>query len=253
MSFHGVVSYGLWLTMQSSFHKFWFIVLVLNAFLCGRLAQAEEVPHTNLSPLSIYGEEIRFDVLRNGKKRGWHRTRFTGQDNELIVRSSFSMHIDFLFLTAFRYDYESEALWRSGQLFQLKSTTDDNGNISSVEVSRNGDAFSISSTKLAYHATAPLFPTNHWHAGVIYESQVINTITGRINDVDIRSMGREAVTTENGLTEATRYVYSGDLETEVWYDDYGRWVKMRFIGQDGSTIEYLCRRCQNINATGVQK
>ena len=43
---------------------------------------------------------------------------------------------------------------------------------------------------------------------------------------------------------ATRYAYTGDLDNEVWYDDVGRWVKMRFKGRDGSTIDYVCRRCQ---------
>jgi len=52
------------------------------------------------------------------------------------------------------------------------------------------------------------------------------------------------VETERGDVFATHYVYSGELDTEVWYDDEGRWVKMRFKGRDGSTIEYVCRRCQ---------
>ena len=43
---------------------------------------------------------------------------------------------------------------------------------------------------------------------------------------------------------ATRYAYSGDLKADVWYDDAGRWVKLRFRGRDGSVIEYVCRRCQ---------
>jgi hypothetical protein len=55
---------------------------------------------------------------------------------------------------------------------------------------------------------------------------------------------REFVDTERGPVMATRYAYHGDLETEVWYDDFGRWVKMRFAGRDGSTIEYVCTLCQ---------
>ena len=52
------------------------------------------------------------------------------------------------------------------------------------------------------------------------------------------------VATERGGIPATHHAYTGDLSTEVWYDDAGRWVKMRFEAQDGSTIDYVCRRCQ---------
>jgi hypothetical protein len=43
------------------------------------------------------------------------------------------------------------------------------------------------------------------------------------------------------------------LNTEVWYDDLGRWVKMRFNGPDGSAIEYVCRRCQGSDAKKAQQ
>jgi len=32
--------------------------------------------------------------------------------------------------------------------------------------------------------------------------------------------------------------------TEVWYDDWGRWVKMQFASRDGTKIDYVCKRCQ---------
>ena len=57
--------------------------------------------------------------------------------------------------------------------------------------------------------------------------------------------GREPIPTERGDVVASRYSYTGDLaDTEVWYDDVGRWVKLRFLGRDGTPIEYACRRCQ---------
>ena len=94
---------------------------------------------------------------------------------------------------------------------------------------------------------SPLFPTNHWNAGVLGQTRVLNTLTGKINNVSILSKGIETVSTENGPIKATRYVYSGDLDNEVWYDDLGRWVKMRFKASDGSTINYVCKSCQKKN------
>ena len=80
-----------------------------------------------IDPLSLYGKEIYFDVYRKGDKIGFHRVQFGGQDAELIVRSEFKLQIDVLFLTAFRYLYQSEGRWRQGQLVRLKVTVNDDG------------------------------------------------------------------------------------------------------------------------------
>lgn len=89
-----------------------------------------------------------------------------------------------------------------------------------------------------------MFPTDHWHSGVLQSDRVLNTITGRVARVDIADMGEAQVVVNDAPESARRYVYSGDLQTEVWYDREGRWVKMRFRADDGSTIEYVCRKCR---------
>jgi hypothetical protein len=65
-----------------------------------------------------------------------------------------------------------------------------------------------------------------------------------LNKVLIIAQGSEIIPTENGLIKAKRYTYSGDLNNEVWYDNEGRWVKMRFKASDGSIIDYVCKLCQ---------
>ena len=54
-----------------------------------------------------------------------------------------------------------------------------------------------------------------------------------MNNVRIEARGQEYVPTEGGDAKAMRYAYTGELETEVWYDQEDRWVKMRFVGKDG--------------------
>ena len=49
--------------------------------------------------------------------------------------------------------------------------------------------------------------------------------------------------------DATLYRYTGDLDTEVWYDDEGRWVRMRFKAKDGSVITYQCEVCRPSGAS----
>ena len=89
----------------------------------------------------------------------------------------------------------------------------------------------------------PLFPTNHWNANVVNERVVLNTLTGELNRVEIISRGVETLKSRHGEIKGQRYSYTGDLDTEVWYDQKGRWVGMEFKGKDGSIITYVCQQC----------
>jgi hypothetical protein len=217
------------------------------------MAKPVDQPHTFVMPSQLYGKEILFDVRRKGEKVGFHRVHFNGSGDALTVESDFQLQIKVLFVPVFRYAYRSESRWRDGQLEGLHVTLDDDGKRSALNAIRVGDMMRIDYDDGTYTTRAPLYPTNHWNVGVLMQDRVLNTLTGHLNAVRIRPMARETVTTERGHTQATRYAYSGDLETEVWYDDAGRWVKMRFAGRDGSMIEYVCRRCQGGNSSQAVK
>jgi hypothetical protein len=40
---------------------------------------------------------------------------------------------------------------------------------------------------------------------------------------------------------ATHYRLTAERPRHVWYDATGRWVKMRTIGRDGSSVEWLLK------------
>ena len=198
-------------------------------------------------PVALYGDEIRFDVLRNGVDAGFHTVRFAKAEDGLRVAATFQLEVQFLFFTAFRYVYRSEALWRDGGLARLDVAIDDGGTARSLHAVAKGGRLFVTAPDAAFDTDAGLLPTNHWNAGVLTQDRVLNTLTGRVNQVRIEPQGDDAVSTEQG----TRFRYTGDLDTEVWYDNHGRWVKMRFTGRDGSTIDYVCRRCQGPSTKGA--
>ena len=210
----------------------------------GAHATSMREPRMPSDPIALYGDDMQFDVLRDGRKAGWHRVHFQQKGSILTVDSTFHLQIEMLFLTLFRYRYHATGEWQDGQLNHLTVAVDDDGQLFDLTVERRGSRLTVTSDRGTYSVGMPLYPTNHWNADVLGASHVLNTLTGRINHVEIEPAGREAVETERGPVMATRYAFSGELETEVWYDDQGRWVKMRFEGRDGSTVEYACRRCQ---------
>jgi Family of unknown function (DUF6134) len=199
--------------------------------------------HAGVDPMQLYGSGLDFDVYRNGDKVGIHRVRFVGSGEAMTAVTEFRVRIEFLFFTAYRYDYRSVDRWQGGSLAELKAEVDDDGTVFSVEAVREGPLMSVRGTGISYTVDSPLIPTNHWNPLVLRQTRVLNTLTGRVNRVAIEPREREVVPADGGTIIATRYVYTGDLDNEVWYDDAGRWVKMRFKGKDGSLLDYVCRRC----------
>jgi hypothetical protein len=197
----------------------------------------------DLRPIALYGENVTFDVLRDGIPVGSHTVSFSRDEASLLVETQFEIAIKFLIFTAYTLDYSSKARWREGKLIVLEARTDDDGEIGLVKARRSNGLIRITGPDGSKAVTRDLFPTNHWNVAVTESAEVLNTITGQVNKVRMRNLGLETITAEGIEIEARRWAYTGDLQNEVWYDDKGRWVKMRFAGKDGSLIEYVCTKC----------
>ena len=220
------------------------LALPASAVASGAMVSSAGAETPTIDPFALYGEAIEFDVVRKGRTIGFHRVAFSGTPEELTVETEFSIEITLLSLPVFQYDYRAQADWREGVLHELQAEIDDNGEAAAVSAVRDGAVTLVTAPEGTAEAHSPLFPTNHWNPGVVDETQVLNTLTGGLDEVRITAVGQETVETERGAISATRFAYSGDLETEAWYDDAGRWVKLRFEGRDGVPVELLCRRCQ---------
>jgi len=192
---------------------------------------------------NAYTGDLRFDILRNDKPVGSHSVTFEPNGDAITVRTKSKIEIDFLIFTAYRFVYTSESRWSGDEMISLAARTDDDGDVTTVNASKDGTALRVSGSGGDYETTPTIFPTDHWHKGVIDSTKVLNTITGRIADVKIVDKGWSRLELPDGPVTARHYAYTGDLLTEVWYDGRGRWVAMRFKARDGSTIRYVCGNC----------
>jgi hypothetical protein len=188
------------------------------------------------------GDEIEFEVLRNGKPVGRHVTRFTREDGYLVVDSKMALSIRVLFIEAYKYRYSATERWCGGHLVRLDATVDANGKRSATSARATGETLEIEGPQGRTSAPLGVFSTNHWHAGVLETRAVINTLTGRVNEVRIARCSTPRPDGE-GPPGAACYDYAGDLSARVWYDTEGRWVGLAFDGEDGSRFEYRCTSC----------
>lgn len=197
--------------------------------------------------------DYRFEIRRDGSPVGDHRVTLRSTTTGLTAEAMSRITVRLLGIPVYRFEYQSTSQWTDGRMVALDSRTNDDGTITTVTARTDGDRLRVSAAggeggggdTGGGPVVAPLglFPTDHWHPGVIGADAVLNTITGDINRVTMTAQGRETVPTGFGPRLSTRYVYDGDLRATVWYDDRGLWTGLRFAARDGSTIDYVCQRC----------
>lgn len=217
-------------------------VAATAAYLGLGQVQAASLPD-QVDPLRLYGPELRFDVLRDGEKVGHHVVAFRGTADGVQVESRSDIEVKLLFLSAYSFRYQSIEHWRDGKLTSLYAATNDDGEVSRVDVRREGAALKVRTATGEWQATPQTWPTTHWNMAQTTAPALLNTLTGNLNQVMVKDAGLETINLGDGPREARRFVYSGDLAVESWYDAAGRWVKLRFPAEDGSTIEYICQSC----------
>ncbi len=182
-----------------------------------------------------------YDVLRNGKKIGDHEIRFSRTGNTLQVVSETRMKVKFLFFTAYRYHYLSEEIWNGGQLVSVTTDVNDNGKRISTLIAADGEGYvATDADGNTKRIGSGFFTTNHWNVGVVAAETLFNTITGRLNAVQITGATEEAP-----RTDAFDLQVRGDLDIDTRYDVMGNWLGMSFYHDDGSLIEFLCTDCRN--------
>ncbi len=193
-------------------------------------------------PIALYRGKISFQVERNGSKIGTHETRFSRRGGETVVSSTMKLNVRVLGFSAYKMNYESTERWNNTQLTRLSVKVDDDGEKTKISGRLKGGKFNWSTNGKWRSSKSEIYPTNHWNSNVIRSRRVLNTLTGSFNRVKIRKAGSTVMTCGKRRIRATHYVYSGQLQTEAWYDRAGRWVGLRFKGKDGSTLVFRCTK-----------
>ena len=226
------------------YHTTGFLFLFLALLPVQRLAAGQ-------SPFGAHpesSEQRHFDIYREGKQIGTHTISRRSLDNRLVVEARTRISIKLLGIELYRFRYDTREVWDGDGLLQLVASVDDDGEQISFEGQRTGDRFVWSDGRTESSHAMPVYPTNHWNAGVLGQNAVLNTLTGKINNVTIMDEGRETLDYAGSSQPASRYRYDGELQLVSWYDSQGRWLAMRFTTDDGSTIEYRCRNCNGQDA-----
>ncbi|MBA4095486.1 MAG: hypothetical protein C0484_01785 [Rhodospirillum sp.] len=204
---------------------------------------AADSPPPAVDPFRLYGNQIAFDVERDGDVVGRYVIDFTRTDQGVLAEARVDVDVSLLFMPVYTLRYHARELWSGGELHSIEAFTDDDGDLVHVQATRDPEGLQVQTNDGAYETPAVL-PISHWNAALLEGGPMLNGMTGEVDEVEVFDQGLDTVSTRNGSLRARHYLYSGDLNGEIWYDEDGRWVKLRFRAKDGSMIDYICRKCQ---------
>jgi hypothetical protein len=178
-----------------------------------------------------------FRASRNGSPIGWHRILLRRDGDRIETEIEIDLAVKFAFVTVYSYRHRNREQWSGDTLVGFASETDDNGDPYRVEARAEGQRIAVSGSAGNVEAPIGTAPTTWWSRRFVEPGRWIDTQKGGLLSSKVESAGRSRIVAAGRMTEADRFVASGDLDLELWYVG-DRWAKLAFAASDGSRIEY---------------
>lgn len=180
---------------------------------------------------------LGFRVVRNGSGIGQHVLAFEPEGPRLTVRISVDLAVGFGPITLYRYSHRAVERWEGGRVVSFEAETNDDGSRSTIVMRRQGDALAVESSRAGrYLAPRGALPATHWNRQML-DGPFINTQTGEVLRPPVRREGPASLPWAP-QRRGERFVLSGDVDLETWYDESPAWLGLQFRGRDGSAIHY---------------
>ena len=197
-------------------------------------------------------DDINFNVYRNSSLIGFHNLSFSQIGDDIKAEIEIKFEVTFLGFVVYDYYHKNIEVWSEDKLKTLDTFTYKNGEELSCKVSKSKDQYKISGSSIEILSDETLIPTSYWRNELIkgVEKKTLNTQDCSIINFKIESLGEKMI--YNNKIKTDHYKLEGkestgeDVIIDIWYDKFGRWVKMIFI-KDGSEIEYISKKFDKSN------
>lgn len=184
-------------------------------------------------------QTMNFQVLRDGDAVGSNVIRFEESGERLRVTIDTNIVVKIALIPVYRFEHHGQETWQNGRLTSLQSQTNDDGTRHQLQASADGMGLAITADGKHSAMPATALPASLWNPGIVHQKELLNTLDGSDMSIHVADLGSENVLVRGRMRAARHYAVTGDLERELWYDDQGDLVRVRFKAQDDSKIEYV--------------
>jgi hypothetical protein len=203
------------------------LLLSLTALVCASTAMA------GVWPSGTFQHVVKHDQYGD---IGTHTVTFKHNGNRLIVKTRTRIKVQVL-LWGYHFEADRKEVWHDGRLIAYEGFTNEDGEIFTVRAQADGNKLMINGPAGRIEVPGTIFPTHPCNPETLEHDLLMNTKTGELKKVKITAVGEEPVKAGGRHIKARKYLMSGDLQRELWYDQNGICVQVRFSkGGDHVTL-----------------
>lgn len=184
---------------------------------------------------------LNFTVYRDGSEIGTHKIEIRRDGGDTRVHVATDVAVKMAFITLYKFEHVGDEIWRNGQLVRIESKTDDDGTDKWLKGSLNGKGLEIKGSAKKYVADPAIIPASLWNPAIVKQAKLLNSLDGSTMKVQTTFVGKETVKVHGKAVPARHYSITGELERELWFDEDGTLVQVRFKGSDKSDIRYVLK------------
>ena len=167
---------------------------------------------------------------------GVHTVTLKQRANVLVVEAKSRVKVDVLFWS-YRFEADQKEVWNNGRLIEYKSSTRDDlnkkGETLVVTARAAGDKLIIKGPNGRVEAPGNIYSSHPWNPDIVQQSVLMEAKTGELKSVGIESSAVEELYVADKHVKARKYIMTGELQRELWYDQSGKCIQTRFKDKDG--------------------
>lgn len=182
----------------------------------------------------------QFRVFVDDKEVGTHvyRLEERGGRRELVTEADFEYKA--LFLTLYDYEHRNEETWEGDCLAEIRSRTDDNGELYRIEGERREGSFVVDDNEGTDELPACVMSFAYWNPAFLQEQRLLNSQNGDYLDVEVSEPTPDTRMVRGESVPAMKYrLRAGELDLRLWYTaGEGEWLALESITESGRVLRY---------------
>jgi hypothetical protein len=182
----------------------------------------------------------QFRVFLDDREIGYHRVRMTPEADGRRVSVEANFKVKVLFITAYRYEHQTEEFWKGSCLANIDSRTDDNGKELYIQSQPGASPFMVKTHDGAQELEGCIRSFAYWDPELLNASRLLNTQTGEYQEVEVLELGESPLEIDGELVEALQYrILVEDRSIDLWYTPDMNWLALQSVTDGGYRIRYL--------------
>ena len=187
-----------------------------------------------------------FEIFLNDKKIGFHKLFFQNIGNKIVVNTEIQMIVKLVgIIPVLKYFHKGNEIWIDNRFVEAKTSTKKNRIKFKFTAKRKESKIEIKSRKKVFLVNGDSLFTSYWNQNWLKKKVLFDTQHGKKRFISVEKKDFEKIKTSNSTIFAQRYKVTGTqdkpngkkIDYDIWYDDKGRWVKIKFFVKK-SLIEY---------------